>query len=59
MSTETIIKEDLNKPKLDPSGSGKIQSGPQISNLNLNKVYDKFENKKKNKNLYKQSARKT
>ena len=47
MSTESIIKEDLNKLKLDPSGSGKIQSGPQISNLNLNKVYDKFENKKK------------
>ena len=47
MSTETIIKENLNNPKLDSIGSGKTKSGPQISNLSLNKVYDKSENKKK------------
>ena len=47
MSTETIIKENLNNPKLDPSESVKTQSGPQISNLNLNKVYPKILNKKK------------
>jgi len=49
MSTETIIKENLNNPKLDPSESVKTQSGPQISNLNLNKVFYKPENKKKSK----------
>ena len=47
MSTELLIKEDIKKPKLDPSGSGQTSSDPQISNLNLNKVYPKILNKKK------------
>ena len=47
MSTETIIKENQNNPKLDPIGSSKTQFGSQISNLSLNKVYDKPKNKKK------------
>ena len=47
MSTELLIKENIKKPKLDPSGSDKTYSDPQISNLNLNKVYSKILNKKK------------
>ena len=47
MSTELLIKEDIKKAKLDPSGSGQTSSDPQISNLNLNKVYPKILNKKK------------
>ena len=47
MSTELLIKENIKKPKLDPSGSDKRRSDPQISNLNLNKVYKKTVNKKK------------
>ena len=47
MSTELLIKENIKKPKLDPSGSDKTYSDPQISNLNLNKVYPKILNKKK------------
>ena len=47
MSTELLIKEDIKKPKLDPSGSGQTSSDPQISNLNLNKVYGNILNKKK------------
>jgi len=49
MSTELLIKEDIKKPKLDPSGSGQTSSDPQISNLNLNKVYGNILNKKKSK----------
>jgi len=49
MSTENLIRENLNNSKLDPIGSGKTQSGPKISNLNLNKVFYKPENKKKSK----------
>ena len=47
MSTEAIIKENQNNPKLDPIGLGKTQSGLQISNLSLSKVYDKPKNRKK------------
>ena len=47
MSTELLIKENIKKPKFDPSGSDKTSSDPQISNLNLNKVYPKILNKKK------------
>ena len=49
MSTELLIKEDIKKQKLDPSGSGQTSSDPQISNLNLNKVYGNILNKKKSK----------
>ncbi len=47
MSTELLIKENIKKPKFDPIGSDKTNSDPQISNLNLNKVYPKILNKKK------------
>ena len=47
MSTELLIKEIIKKPKFDPIGSDKTNSDPQISNLNLNKVYTKILNKKK------------
>ena len=47
MSTELLIKEIIKKPKFDPTGSDKTNSDPQISNLNLNKVYPKILNKKK------------
>jgi len=49
MSTEIITKENIKKPNLDPSGSDKTRSDPQISNLNLNKVYGKILKKKKSK----------
>ena len=49
MSTELLIKENIKKPKFDPSGSDKTNSDPQISNLNLNKVYGNILNKKKSK----------
>ena len=49
MSTELLIKENIKKPKLDPSGSDKSRSDPQISNLNLNKVYSNTLNQKKSK----------
>jgi len=49
MSTELLIKENITKPKLDPSGSEKTRSDPQISNLNLNKVYGNKLNQKKSK----------
>ena len=49
MSTELFIKENIKKPKLDPSGSDKTRSDPQILNLNLNKVYGNILNKKKSK----------
>tara|TARA_B100000965_G_C18936014_1_gene475110 strand:+ start:136 stop:405 length:270 start_codon:yes stop_codon:yes gene_type:complete len=49
MSTELLTKENIIKPKLDPSGSDDKISDPQFSNLNLNKVYSKILNKKKNK----------
>ena len=35
MSTELLIKENIKKPKFDPSGSDKTSSDPQISNINL------------------------
>ena len=47
MSTELLIKENIKKPEFDPRGSDKTSSDPQISNLNLNKVYPKILNKKK------------
>ena len=49
MSTEILIKEDLQKAKLDPARSDKIRSGPRFSNSSLNKVSDKTVNKKKSK----------
>ena len=49
MSTELLIKENIKKPKLDPSGSDKRKSDPQISSLDLNKVYDNTLNQKKSK----------
>ena len=49
MSTELLIKENIKKPKLDPNGSDKTRFDPQISNLNLNKVYGNILNKKKSK----------
>ena len=47
MSTELLIKENIKKQKLDPNGLDKTRFDPQISNLNLNKVYPKILNKKK------------
>tara|TARA_Y100001970_G_C13781526_1_gene625607 strand:- start:159 stop:413 length:255 start_codon:yes stop_codon:yes gene_type:complete len=38
MSTELLIKENIKKTKLDPSGSDKTRSDPQISNFYLNKL---------------------
>ena len=49
MSSELLIKENIKKPKFDPSGSDKTNSDPQISNLNLNKVYGNKLNQKKSK----------
>ena len=49
MSTELLIKENIKKPRLDPSGSGKTNSDPQILNLNLNKVYGNTLNQKNSK----------
>tara|TARA_Y100000768_G_scaffold167177_1_gene125191 strand:+ start:304 stop:573 length:270 start_codon:yes stop_codon:yes gene_type:complete len=46
MSSEVIIKKDLNKIKFYPHGSEKFISDPQISNINLNKV-KKINSKKK------------
>ena len=47
MSSEAIIKKDLNKTKFYPHGSEKIISDPQISNINLNKIKIKTSKKKK------------
>jgi len=49
MSTELLVKENIKKPKLDPSGSDQSRSDPLISNLNLNKVYGNTLNQKKSK----------
>ena len=49
MSSETIIKKNLNKTKFYPHGSEKVISEPQISNINLNKVINKTFKKKKTK----------
>ena len=38
MSTESLSKENFKNPKLDPKGSEKSLSGPQYSNVDLNKV---------------------
>ena len=49
MSTESLSKENFKNPKLDPKGSEKSLSGPQYSNVDLNKVQKKIFNKKKKK----------
>ena len=49
MSTEALSKENLKNPKLDPKGSEKSLSGPQYSNVDLNKVQKNIFNKKKTK----------
>ena len=41
--------ENFKNPKLDPKGSEKSLSGPQYSNVDLNKVQKKIFNKKKTK----------
>ena len=49
MGTELLSKENFKNPKLDPKGSEKILSGPQYSNVDLNKVQKNKFNKKKKK----------
>ncbi len=49
MSTETIIKENIKNLKIDPKGPEIKNSGPEISNLDLNKVYKNNLIKKKTK----------
>ena len=49
MSTESLSKENFKNPKLDPKGSEKSLSGPQYSNVDLNKVQKNIFNKKKGK----------
>ena len=49
MSTEILIKENINKRKLDPKETFKIGSNSRISNLNLNRVYNNTVSKKKSK----------
>ena len=49
MSTESLLKENFKNPKLDPKGSEKSLSGPQYSNVDLNKVQKNIFNKKKTK----------
>ena len=49
MSTESLSKENFKNPELDPKGSEKSLSGPQYSNIDLNKVQKKIFNKKKTK----------
>ena len=49
MSTETLSKENFKNPKLDPKGPEQSLSGPQYSNVDLNKVQKKIFNKKKKK----------
>ena len=49
MSTEALSKENFKNPKLHPKGSEKSLSGPQYSNVDLNKVQKKIFNKKKKK----------
>ena len=49
MSTEALSKENLKNPKLDPKGSEKSLSGPEYSNVDLNKVHKNIFNKKKKK----------
>ena len=49
MSTESLSKENFKNPKLDPKGSEKSLSGPQYSNVDLNKVQKNIFNKKNKK----------
>ena len=49
MSTESLSKENFKNPKLDPKGSEKSLSGPQYSNVDLNKVQKNIFNNKKKK----------
>ena len=49
MSTEALSKENLKNPKLDPKGSEKSLSGPENSNVDLNKVQKNIFNKKNKK----------
>jgi len=53
MSTETLIKENSKNIKLQPHGSKKFYSDPQISNLDLNKVQNNTLKKKKSKTCIK------
>jgi len=53
MSTETLIKENSKNTKLQPHGSKKIYSDPQISNIDLNKVQNNTLKKKKSKTCIK------
>tara|TARA_B100001741_G_C16494320_1_gene571273 strand:- start:147 stop:416 length:270 start_codon:yes stop_codon:yes gene_type:complete len=49
MSTESLSKENLKELKVDPKGPRDTILGPQISNLELNKVYNNNQRKKKTK----------
>ena len=49
MSTESLSKENFKNPKFDPKGLEKNLSGPQYSNVDLNKVQKNIFNKKKTK----------
>ena len=49
MSTEALIKENSKNTKLDPHGSVKIFSDPQISNFDLNNLRNKTLKKIKSK----------
>ena len=49
MSTESLSKENFKNPKMESKGSKKSFSGPQFSNLDLNKVQKNIFNKKKKK----------
>ena len=53
MSTETLIKENSKNTKLDPRGSEKTYSDPQISNLDLNKLQNNTLKKKETKTCIK------
>ena len=53
MSTETLIKENSKNTKLDPRGSEKIYSDPQVSNLDLNKLQNNNLKKKETKTCIK------
>jgi len=46
MSTETLIKQNSKNTKIDPHGSLKIFSDPQISNLDPNKQQNNILKKK-------------
>ena len=49
MSTETLIKQNSKNTKIDPHGSLKIFSDPQISNLDPNKQQNNILKKIKSK----------